>query len=240
MGVDQPKVEQPAIRDALVAARNEASSAGSIEWSWIPAVPSRISDGARIEVRSSELPEARRADLERCHGVVIEPVRLVGKEIGYRIGSSDAPADTAVVCCHAGFRRGAFQKPADIELRFVAPRNTALVSRMLSYAEQLRCGEVGFEERQVHWAGQVDEVPNYPVSGNVEPAASSIASFIRIARDAGTPIGFDFILVNGGATGVNFSDLVQAIVDTPGGGPTNLVCHFCRPEDEQYAEFRTF
>lgn len=46
------------------------------------------------------------------------------------------------------------------------------------------------------------------------------------------PQPFDFVLLNREAKGVRFADLLQGLRDTLGetNMPSQLVCHFCRPQ----------
>ena len=45
------------------------------------------------------------------------------------------------------------------------------------------------------------------------------------------------MLLNREAKGVHFADLLQGFQDTVGWLPDQLVCHFCRPQDENKGRF---
>lgn len=201
-------------------------------------IAARLSDGQHIKVGGTNLPEAARASLERQHQIAITPITINGKEIAYLFSGQQQLNRNVLFSSHgSGVNEGTFTKPEGIEFDFASTRNNVLVSNTMAFAEKLKDDLVAFRDESQIYGTLSREATNYRLDGGIRTQPEQAAELIgRMNRD-GAAQPFDFVLLNREAKGVHFADLLQGFKDTLGWLPDQLVCHFCRPQDENKGRF---
>ncbi|MGL5178712.1 MAG: hypothetical protein ACRC8N_11400, partial [Aeromonas veronii] len=112
-----------------------------------------------------------------------------------------------------------------------------LVSNTMAFAEKLKDGLVGFHDESQIYGTLSREATNYRLDGGIRTQPEQAAELIGRMNRNGAEQPFDFVLLNREAKGVHFADLLQGFQDTVGWLPDQLVCHFCRPQDENKGRF---
>lgn len=204
---------------------------------------SRLSNGENVRIKSIGLQPAERAALEQKHGIVIEPIKIDGKEIAYLFrgaGSEKGRNSTVLLSCH-GDGKGQdapFVKPDGIDLKFAAPSNTILSSSTKDFAQHLKDDQVTFHDPSQHYPLPSRPVTNYKLDGHIGTTSEEVADFIGDMNQNGGKKDFDFILLNRGAEGVSFADLLQGMEDSLGkNSHRKVIAHFCRPKNDNATVF---
>lgn len=198
----------------------------------------RLSDGQHIKVNGTNLPDAARVSLERQHQIAITPITINGKEIAYLFSGQQQLNRNVLFSSHgSGVNEGTFTKPEGIEFDFASTRNNVLVSNTMAFAEKLKDGLVAFKEESQIYDTLSREATNYRLDGGIRTQPEQAAELIGRMNRNGADQPFDFVLLNREAKGVHFADLLQGFKDTLGWLPDQLVCHFCRPQDENKGRF---
>lgn len=201
-------------------------------------IEARLSDGQHIKVSGTNLPETTRVALEQQHQIAITPITINGKEIAYLFSGQQELSRSVLFSSHgSGINEGTFTKPAGIEFDFASTRNNVLVSNTMAFAEKLKDGLVGFKEESQIYDSLSREATNYRLDGGIRTQPEQAAELIGRMNRQGAQQPFDFVLLNREAKGVHFADLLQGFKDTLGWLPDQLVCHFCRPQDENKGKF---
>lgn len=201
-------------------------------------IAARLSDGQHIKVNGTNLPEATRVSLERQHQIAITPITINCKEIAYLFSGQQQLNRNVLFSSHgSGINEGTFIKPEGIEFDFASTRNNVLVSNTMAFAEKLKDGLVGFHDESQIYGTLSREATNYRLDGGIRTQPEQAAELIGRMNRNGAKQPFDFVLLNREAKGVHFADLLQGFQDTVGWLPDQLVCHFCRPQDENKGRF---
>jgi hypothetical protein len=201
-------------------------------------IAARLSDGQHIQVAGTNLPETARVALERQHQIAITPITINGKEIAYLFSGQQQLNRNVLFSSHgSGINASTFTKPEGIEFDFASTRNNVLVSNTMAFAEKLKDGLVGFHDESQIYDTLSREATNYRLDGGIRTRPEQAAELIGRMNRNGAEQPFDFVLLNREAKGVHFADLLQGFKDTVGWLPDQLVCHFCRPQDENKGHF---
>lgn len=200
----------------------------------------RISYGEGITVDGTDFPVTERMAMAESLGINIDPVVIQGKEIAYRFSAKSGFNPQVLVSSHGSARSDGltFKKQKQLTFLFASPTNHILASNTLQFSEHFMRGKVAFQDSSQVYDGSVEEATNYKLRGNIRTQPNQIAEFIQRMQNTKSPELFDFVLLNREASGIRFSDLIQAMQDTFGmDAQKKLICHFCRPKNEDAARF---
>lgn len=189
------------------------------------------------------LDAAQRVQLEKTYGVKTIPITIGGKEVAYLFTNSPdgKPRSRVLFSSHASGveNRPKFQKDIKTTMLFAGTRDNVLVSRTTKFAAGLAAGKASFNDESQIYERIQREVTDYSLDGGIgttpEKAAKQLAQF----RDEGAVNEFDYLLLDRNVKGMHMSDLMQAL-KAQGISHTQMVNHLCRPQTNQYGEFKVF
>ena len=200
----------------------------------------RLSSGSAVRVTGSDIPPNERLALEKQHGIKIHPVVVGEKELGYLFGGrNEKHRGTVVISAHgSGVEHKTFVKPEALELAYVASTDHILVADMCQFTNHYANDNIDFHryESQIYDSNTVTAT-DYLLTKftDINESTDDVSSIVGGMESwpAHTK-KFDLFIVNGKASNVHLSDVIQGLKDTCGPDEQNrVVGSFCRSKSSE-------